>query len=171
MLVLVKETCSDPIKRPLVEREIPAWRKLLAVPDIVETLNVIKEHRDQIAHVTERGMYTQARCSEFVRRIRESGWIIKFMQAVQPASLCQEWRWLRYQRFTALSKLTHSHGNLKLNPFVGNGWCDGVAHVRSRFQVHQPEIGQELQIGMDVFEVPADQFRQYGNRTRMTSPD
>ncbi|TKS63446.1 MAG: hypothetical protein EWM73_01439 [Nitrospira sp.] len=86
MLVLVKETCSDPIKRPLVEREIPAWRKLLAVPDIVETLNVIKEHRDQIAHVTERGMYTQARCSEFVRRIRESGWIINFMQAIQPAS-------------------------------------------------------------------------------------
>jgi len=86
MLVLVKETYSDPIKRPLVEREIPAWQKLLAVPDIVETLNVIKEHRDQIAHVTERGMYTQARCSEFVRRIRESGWIIKFMQAIQPAS-------------------------------------------------------------------------------------
>lgn len=86
MLVLVKETCSDSIKRPLVEREIPAWRKLLAVPDIVESLNVIKEHRDQIAHVTERGMYTQARCSEFVRRIRESGWIIKFMQAIQPAS-------------------------------------------------------------------------------------
>ena len=86
MLVLVKETCSDPIKRPLVEREIPAWRKLLAVPDIVETLNVIKEHRDQIAHVTERGIYTQARCSEFVRRIRESRWIIKFMQAIQPVS-------------------------------------------------------------------------------------
>ena len=86
MLVLVKETCSDPIKRPLVEREIPAWRKLLAVPHIVEKLNVIKEHRDQIAHDTERGMYTQARCSEFVRQIRESGWIIKFMQAIQPAS-------------------------------------------------------------------------------------
>lgn len=86
MLVLVKETYSNPIKRPLVEREIPAWRKLLTVPDIVKTLNVIREHRDQIAHVTERGMYTQARCSEFVRRIRESGWIINFMQAIQPVS-------------------------------------------------------------------------------------
>jgi hypothetical protein len=86
MLMLVKETCSNPIKRPLVEKEIPVWRKLLAVPDIVETLNIIREHRDQIAHVTERGMYTQARCGEFVRQIRESGWIINFMQAIQPAS-------------------------------------------------------------------------------------
>lgn len=75
IFVLVEKTYSDPIKRPLIEREMPVWRRLLAVPDIVEKLNVIREHRDQIAHVTERGMYTQARCNEFVRRIRESGWI------------------------------------------------------------------------------------------------
>jgi hypothetical protein len=83
---LVEKTCSDPIKRPLIEREIPAWRRLLAIPDISGMLNVIKEHRNQIAHVTERGMYPLARCNEFVRRIRASGWIIEFLKAIQPTT-------------------------------------------------------------------------------------
>jgi hypothetical protein len=86
ILELVEKTCSDPIKRPLIEREIPAWRRLLAIPDIIEALNVIREHRDQIAHVTERGMYPQVRCNEFVRRIRESGWIVEFLKAIQSES-------------------------------------------------------------------------------------
>lgn len=86
VLELVKKTCSDPIKRQLIEKEVPGWRRLLAVPDVVEILKVVKEHRDQITHVTERGMYTPVRCNEFVRRVRESGWIVKFLQAIQPTT-------------------------------------------------------------------------------------
>ena len=42
------------------------------------------DHRDQIAHVTERGSYTPAHCNEFLRVVCESGWAFRFLQAIQP---------------------------------------------------------------------------------------
>lgn len=86
VLALVEETAAHPIRRPLIEREIPVWCKLLAVRDIVGTLRIIKKHRDQIAHITDEGIYTQAQCNEFVRKVRESGWIVEFLSSLQSPS-------------------------------------------------------------------------------------
>ncbi len=81
--LLLKKTYNDPLKKPLVEKEISLWRRLLTVPDILEILSLIQEHRNQIAHVTERGIYTQERSNEFVRRVRESGWLAELLSALQ----------------------------------------------------------------------------------------
>jgi hypothetical protein len=64
------------------------------------------------------------------------------------------------------------HGVFQITPkgFQNNSMA-APARPEASFQVHQTEIGQEFQIGMDIFEVPADQLRQRGDRTRMTSPD
>jgi len=45
---------------------------------------VLVDHREQIAHVTERGPYTLANCEEFVRIVCKSCWIFKFLEAIQP---------------------------------------------------------------------------------------
>jgi hypothetical protein len=74
------------MRRPLIERELPAWERLLSVHDVVEMLRIVKEHRDQIAHITESGSYTNAQCGDFLRRIRNSGWMIEFLAAMQPVS-------------------------------------------------------------------------------------
>lgn len=41
---------------------------------------ILLEHRNQIAH----GSYTPAQCNEFLRVIRESGWVFRFLEAIQP---------------------------------------------------------------------------------------
>lgn len=84
--LLVEKTISDPLKRPLVEKAIAPWRKLLSVHHILEILTLIQEHRNQIAHVVERGIYTLERSNEFVKRVRESGWLTEFLSALQPAT-------------------------------------------------------------------------------------
>lgn len=86
ILTLIEETYSHPSRRPVLEKEIPAWRRLLAVPNVIETLKVVKKHRDQVVHVTESGMYTADRCREFLEVIRKDRWIIRLLQAIQPAT-------------------------------------------------------------------------------------
>jgi len=44
---------------------------------------ILLDHRNQIAHVTERGPYTPALCTEFLRDVRESGWLFRFLKAIQ----------------------------------------------------------------------------------------
>ena len=84
--LLVKKTISDPLKRPLIEKEIAPWKRLLSVPHILEMLVLIQEHRNQIAHVAERGIYTLRRSNEFVKQVRESGWLAEFLSALQPST-------------------------------------------------------------------------------------
>lgn len=45
---------------------------------------ILLEHRDQIAHVTDRGSYSPAHCNEFLRDVREDGWVFRFLKAIQP---------------------------------------------------------------------------------------
>lgn len=84
--LLIEMTISNPMKRPLVEKKIALWRRLLTVPRILETLALIQEHRNQIAHVAERGIYTLGRSKEFVKLVRESGWLAEFLSALQPSA-------------------------------------------------------------------------------------
>jgi|CXWL01.1.fsa_nt_gi hypothetical protein len=85
ILLLVEKTIGDSLRRPLIEREVALWRSLLAVPHILEILTLVKEHRNQIAHVAERGIYTLGRSTEFVKEVRETGWLAKFLSALQPS--------------------------------------------------------------------------------------
>jgi hypothetical protein len=45
---------------------------------------ILLDHRDKIAHVTERGSYIPADCNEFLRVVCESGWAFRFLEAIQP---------------------------------------------------------------------------------------
>ena len=83
--LLVDKTISDRLKRPLIEKQIAVWQRLLSVPNIHEMLALITEHRNQIAHidVAKRGIYTLERSNEFVKQVRESGWIAAFLSALQ----------------------------------------------------------------------------------------
>lgn len=38
----------------------------------------------------------------------------------------------------------------RLDPFVRNGRSDGVPRMYARFQVHETEIGEELQVRMHI---------------------
>jgi hypothetical protein len=56
-------------------------------PRTGEELNIPKillEHRDQIAHATDGGSYSPSHCNEFLRDVRESGWVFRFLKAIQP---------------------------------------------------------------------------------------
>ena len=50
----------------------------------LDALEVICEHRKQIAHVTNFGPYTSERCNNFLRILHDSGWLFKFLSALQP---------------------------------------------------------------------------------------
>jgi hypothetical protein len=50
----------------------------------LDALEVICEHRNQIAHDATRGPYTLKRCNAFMREIRESEWIFTFLSSLQP---------------------------------------------------------------------------------------
>ncbi|OQW33842.1 MAG: hypothetical protein A4E20_12350 [Nitrospira sp. SG-bin2] len=88
ILLLVDKTISDPLRRPLIEKQIAVWSRLLSVPHIHKMLALITEHRNQIAHVdvAKRGIYTLGHSNEFVRKVRESGWIVEFLSSLQPLS-------------------------------------------------------------------------------------
>jgi hypothetical protein len=45
---------------------------------------ILLDHRNQIAHVTNRGLYARVNCDEFLRVVRESGWVFRFLKAIQP---------------------------------------------------------------------------------------
>lgn len=83
ILLLIEMTISNPMRRPLLEEKIALWPRLLLVPRIPAMLALIREHRNQIAHVAEPGIYTVGRSKEFVKLVRESGWLTEFLSALQ----------------------------------------------------------------------------------------
>lgn len=50
----------------------------------LDALEVVSEHRNQIAHVATLGPYTFERCNAFMKEIRESEWIFTFLSLLQP---------------------------------------------------------------------------------------
>jgi len=51
----------------------------------LDALEVICEHRNQIAHVTTSGPYNLERCRALTKIIKESDWIYTFLASLQPA--------------------------------------------------------------------------------------
>lgn len=45
---------------------------------------VLKDHRNEIAHVCEGGVYSEARCTEFLETVRDADWAYRFLAALQP---------------------------------------------------------------------------------------
>ncbi len=74
---------KDAIDRTLIEKEVPTWCNVLAVPAIVENLRLVQNHRNQIAHIKNVGPYSTSRCEEFIEQIRDSGWICKLLSSLQ----------------------------------------------------------------------------------------
>lgn len=72
------------LRRPIMEKIIPAWGKVIRVREIVSILRTIQEDRNQIVHATASGPYTKAQCDRFISRIRDSGWLVEFMSSLQP---------------------------------------------------------------------------------------
>lgn len=56
----------------------------LASIDNLDALEVICEHRNQIAHVTTLGPYTLERCNSFMKEIKKSEWVFTFLSSLQP---------------------------------------------------------------------------------------
>ncbi len=83
---LIGKTRGDKLKRPIIEKALPAWRKLLSLRHVHESLSMIKDHRNQIAHITESGAYSTAQCNEFIEKIRDSGWIVECLASFQAPS-------------------------------------------------------------------------------------
>jgi len=46
--------------------------------------NEVVEHRKQIAHFTEHRNYTSEDCDSFLNVVRDSGWVFRFLSALQP---------------------------------------------------------------------------------------
>lgn len=82
--LLVKLSGSNSMTKAVVDT-IPGWRSFASIPKLDKTLELISNHRNQIAHVTELGPYTLERCNAFVKAIRGSdGWIFSLLSAIQP---------------------------------------------------------------------------------------
>ena len=79
---LIEVSGSNPDKKANVEKTIPAWRNLVSVPDLVKILKGISRDRNQIAHVASEGPYTKENSVEFVKHVRNSGWIFKFLSSL-----------------------------------------------------------------------------------------
>ena len=61
-------------------------------------------------------------------------------------------------RFLLCRPPSLSHRDFELNPLVWNGWSDGVAHMRSWFQVYEAKVRKESQVGVHVLEIPTHQL-------------
>ncbi len=57
-------------------------RKLVSAQLNIPTM--APKHREKFAHVKEEGPYTQADCDDFIRQVRDSGWVCQFLLALQP---------------------------------------------------------------------------------------
>ena len=80
---LIEVSGSNPDnKTNNVEKTIPAWHNLVLVPDHVRILKGISLDRNQIAHVSSEGPYTKESSLEFVKHVRNSGWIFKFLSSL-----------------------------------------------------------------------------------------
>lgn len=79
---LIEVSGSSPIKKAIVETKISAWRNLISVPDLLKRLKQISKDRNQIAHVASEGPYTKENSVEFVKHVRNSGWIFRFLSSL-----------------------------------------------------------------------------------------
>jgi hypothetical protein len=59
-------------------------KEFLATADGWGPLEKMREHRAAIAHVREKP-YTPDQCRDFLAVVRDSGWVYKFLEAIQPA--------------------------------------------------------------------------------------
>jgi len=82
---LIEVSSSSPIKKAIVEKKISAWRNLVAVPGLVRILKEISKDRNRIAHVASEGPYTKENSVEFVKHVRNSGWIFRFLSSLTVA--------------------------------------------------------------------------------------
>ena len=82
--LLIKRSGSNAMKKAVVDT-VSGWRSFASIPNLVKTLELISDHRNQIAHVTELGPYTLERCNAFMKAIRGSDeWIFSLLSAIQP---------------------------------------------------------------------------------------
>ena len=84
---LIKHSSSGLFAGRVISRvfERLLGRGALASVANLDALEVICEHRNQIAHHdTTLGSYTFERCNAFMKEIRESEWIFTFLSSLQP---------------------------------------------------------------------------------------
>ena len=58
--------------------------KFLLSPDICNILKKISDHRNRVAHGSEKKAYAVAECRDFVGKIRKTKWVFEFLDALQP---------------------------------------------------------------------------------------
>ena len=68
--------------KPFLEKKLPVWHQLLSVSRLVPRLEGIRHDRNQIAHASSQGTYTKESSSKFVRDVRKSGWVFKFLSSL-----------------------------------------------------------------------------------------
>lgn len=58
----------------------------LTSSETIRKLKILFDHRNNVAHVREKEekAYTSNQCSDFLKEIRETGWVFKFLEALQP---------------------------------------------------------------------------------------
>ena len=68
--------------KTILEKKLPVWHQLLSVSGLVPMLERIRRDRNQIAHASSQGTYTKESSSKFVRDVRKSGWVFKFLSSL-----------------------------------------------------------------------------------------
>jgi len=58
--------------------------KFLLSPDTCNVLKEVSDHRNRVAHGSEKRPYTLKESRDFLRKIRETNWAFKFLDALQP---------------------------------------------------------------------------------------
>lgn len=82
MIKLIKEAGSNiGVKTVLMTLQ---GGKRLASGETLNRLKTIRNHRNAIAHLGTGRVYTASQCSEFLREIRDNGWVFEFLTAIQP---------------------------------------------------------------------------------------
>lgn len=83
---LIKHSSSGLLAGRVISRvfERLFGRGTLASVANLDALEVLSEHRNQIAHVARLGPYTLERCNAFMKEIRESEWIFTFLSSLKP---------------------------------------------------------------------------------------
>ena len=56
---------------------------LTDVPEALDVLGKVRLHRNDLAHAGSGGHYSNDRCNEFLRLVRETRWIFRFLSAIQ----------------------------------------------------------------------------------------